>query len=191
MRSVPGEMIRADEHHVAEVAIDERETAKDERAHEDLAELGVRLHDLQQVLAIELDHVAGLRHSRRDEALPPREHVRFASELAGRVHRDDGLHALLRAEDLNLAAHDDEEARVHHACLDQHITALNGVRHAMRGDARDLRGRERRKGVVHRRHRWLAQRRHGAHVPLGLQHHFERKSVTRAMVASGFSSMIQ
>ena len=39
---------------------DQLHAAQDERAHQDLAELGVGLHERQQLLAIELDHFARL-----------------------------------------------------------------------------------------------------------------------------------
>ena len=53
-----GGVIRADEHDVAEPARDQLDAAQDERAHQDLAELGVGLHERQQLVAIELDHFA-------------------------------------------------------------------------------------------------------------------------------------
>ena len=52
-------MPRADQHDVAEAVGDQLDAAQDERAHQDLAQLGVGLHQRQQVAAIELDHLAG------------------------------------------------------------------------------------------------------------------------------------
>ena len=55
-----GAVHRADEDDVAEAVRDQLDAAQDERAHQDLAELGVGLHQRQQVFAIELDHLARL-----------------------------------------------------------------------------------------------------------------------------------
>ena len=51
---------RADHDDVAQVPGDQFEAAQDERPHQDLAQLRVGLDDGEQLLAIELDHVAGL-----------------------------------------------------------------------------------------------------------------------------------
>ena len=55
-----GAMRRADHDDVAEAARDQLDAAQDERPHEDLAQLGVGLHQREQLLAIEFDHLAGL-----------------------------------------------------------------------------------------------------------------------------------
>ena len=88
MRSVPARVRRPDEHDVAEPVRDQLHAAQDERPHEDLAELGVGLHERQQALAIQLDHFARLADARADERAAAREHVDFAGELA-RAMDDD------------------------------------------------------------------------------------------------------
>ena len=58
----PGAVHRSDDDDVAEVAGDQAQAAQDERPHQDLAQLGVGLDHGEQLLAIELDHLARLAH---------------------------------------------------------------------------------------------------------------------------------
>jgi hypothetical protein len=52
-------VVRSEQHRVAEPMRDELNAPQDERAHQDVAQLGIVLHDRHQVRAIELDHFAG------------------------------------------------------------------------------------------------------------------------------------
>ena len=60
-----GAVVRSEQHDVADAVGDELDAAQDERAHQDLAQLGVGLHERQQALAVELDHLAGLNPAMR------------------------------------------------------------------------------------------------------------------------------
>jgi hypothetical protein len=143
-----GRVIGSDEHDIAEFVRDQRQAAKDERAHEDLAQLGVRLHEQEQLIAHQVEHLAVLGHTNADEARPPGEHVRLAGELAGCVDRDDRLDLVGGPDDLDAAGDDHEEVDVRHAGFHQHLAARDRPAPAMRGDPGDLRGGERRKSDV-------------------------------------------
>ena len=67
MRSVPAQWFEPMQHDVAEAVRDQLDAAQDEGAHQDLAQLAVGLHQRQQVLAIELDHLAGLGRAHAHE----------------------------------------------------------------------------------------------------------------------------
>ena len=60
-RSVPAQCVEPISDDVAEAAGDQLDAAEDERPHQDLAQLGVGLDQPEQLLAIELDHLARLR----------------------------------------------------------------------------------------------------------------------------------
>ncbi|HSC08748.1 MAG TPA: hypothetical protein VLD59_18135 [Steroidobacteraceae bacterium] len=51
-------MGRANKHDVTVTAADQLDAAKDERAHQRFAQLGIRLDESEQLFAIELDHCA-------------------------------------------------------------------------------------------------------------------------------------
>ena len=77
MRSVPASGVEPDQHDVAEPARDQLHAAQDEGAHQDLAQLAVGLHQRQQLLAVQLDHLARLRCTRAaNERAAAGEHVR-------------------------------------------------------------------------------------------------------------------
>ena len=71
-------MRRADHDDVAQIARDQLEAAQDERAHQDLAQLRVGLDEREQLLAIELDHFAGLADAQARERAAAADHVGFA-----------------------------------------------------------------------------------------------------------------
>ena len=71
-------------HHVAQAVRDQLRPAKDERAHEDVAQLAVGLHEGEELLALELDHLTRLARLDAYEPAPTRQHGDFAGEVAGR-----------------------------------------------------------------------------------------------------------
>ena len=79
-----GAMRRPDHDDIAEPARNQLDAAEDERPHEDLAQLGVGLHEGEQLLAIELDHLAGLADAQPAHRPAAGDHVAFAGELARR-----------------------------------------------------------------------------------------------------------
>ena len=81
-------MRRSDDDDVADAARDQLGAAKNEGAHQDGAQLGVRLDERQQLLPIELDHLAGCAHLQARDGAPAGDHRRLAGKLA-RLQRDD------------------------------------------------------------------------------------------------------
>ncbi len=78
-----GAMIGSDENRVAEVALDQAQAAKDEGAHDDVAQLRVGLNDHAQILELDLDDFAGFDCLDPDQREPARERTDLARELAG------------------------------------------------------------------------------------------------------------
>ena len=86
-----GAVHRSDQHDVTKTAGDQLNSTQDERPHEDLAQLGVGLHDSEQLLAIELDHLTGLGRTHARQCPPPGDHRAFARELTAPVNDDEDL----------------------------------------------------------------------------------------------------
>jgi hypothetical protein len=84
---VPAQCARANEDHVTKSARDELDTAENERPHEDLAQLGVGLHEGKKVFAIELDDIARLGDAQPGQSPAARNHCAFAGELPAGVQR--------------------------------------------------------------------------------------------------------
>ena len=95
-------MARADEHDVADLAVEEFDPPVNERAHEDFAQLTVGLHDGKKAFAIELDHSARFAHARLQKRAPSGQHVDLIRELSGAMHDHDPLAFLLSLHDLDL-----------------------------------------------------------------------------------------
>ena len=76
-------MTRSHEHDVSKTLRDYFDPPQDEGSHEDFAQLAVGLHKRDQMLAIQLDHVAGLARADSHQSTPTREHVDLARKLAG------------------------------------------------------------------------------------------------------------
>ena len=172
--AVPGEELldperarrvhRSDQHRVAEAAADQLHPPENERPHQDLAELGVVLHERQHRLAIEHDDLARLADPRAEQRAAPRDHVDLAAELPRAVHGDECLRAAGHPDHLDGALRDHEKRHHVIAGFDQDVAVLDGTHRPMRRDARDLRGGENGKHVVRARRgaksRWTL-----SHVP--------------------------
>ena len=81
-------MGRSEHDDIAEVVRDQLDAAEHERPHEDLAQLGVCLHQRQQLLARELDHLTGCDRAQPRHRPAAGDHRRLAGELT-RPMRDD------------------------------------------------------------------------------------------------------
>ena len=154
MRSVPEECIGPDEHDIAEPARNQLDAAQDEGPHQNLAQLGVGLHEGQQVFAIQLDHFARLGGARAQQRAPAREHGGLAAELPRSMDHDETFGVAGWPHNLDFAALDHEERDDLVADLDEHFSALDRPHAAVRGNPRDLRGGQRRKYVVEARLDW-------------------------------------
>ena len=138
-RSVPAQWLDPIEHDVAEPVRDQLHAAQDEGAHDDLAQLAVGLHQRQQVLAIQLDHLARLAGTRPDERAAAREHLDLAGELTRSMDRDQRLGGAGWLDDLDLTFRDHEERHDLGPRFEEHLAALDRMPVPVRRDARDLR----------------------------------------------------
>src|SRR5215813_402258 len=96
-----GTMCRANHDDVPEIVGNHLESPEDERAHQDLAQLGVGLHEVEQLLPFELEHFAGLADPQTSYRTAATDHVAFAGELSGAVAYDERLPSFGRSQDLN------------------------------------------------------------------------------------------
>ena len=83
--------LRAEDDDVAEVAVEEQRAAKNERAHEDFAELCIGLHEAEKVVALHLDHLTSHRRPNGRQATAAGEQIQLAAELPLAVRRDQLL----------------------------------------------------------------------------------------------------
>ncbi len=143
-----GRVARADENDIAEAVRDHLDSPEDERAHHDLTQLAVRLHELEQMVAFDLDHLAGLRGADLDEAAASRQDTDLAIELSRPEHDDHlGLTRLVAggADDVRgpdhrqLAIGHDEEPGGLFTGVNEHLVFPDPASLAMLGDALDLR----------------------------------------------------
>ena len=144
-------MRRANQDDVAIAAGNQLDAAEDERPHEDLAQLGVRLHESEQLFAIELDHLAGLAGAHPRQRPAASQHGAFAGELPGAVSDDQRFGAAGWSQHLDLAAQHHEERHGPLSHLDEHLTGRHRAPSPVRRDARDLCRRECRKDPIRTR----------------------------------------
>ena len=137
-------MARPHEHDVSQPLRDQLHPAEDEGPHDDLAQLAVGLHERQELLAIQLDHLARLAGARPEKRAAPGEHVDLAAELTRSVQGDERFGGSGRPDDLDLTGGHDEERHDLVARLDEHLPALDLALAPVGVDARDLRRRQRR-----------------------------------------------
>ena len=135
-------MAGTDDDDVAEIVRDQLHPAQDEGAHQDLADLGIGLHQRQHAFAAELDDLPGLADAGAHEGGARGDHVDLAGEIARAVQGDELLGAGEGLGDLDLARGDDKERHVLLAGFDQHLAALRRPPLAVGSHPRDLRRRE-------------------------------------------------
>ena len=119
---------------------DQLDAAQDERPHQDLAQLGVGLHQREQLLAIDLDHLARLADAHRASArrpvimLPSPENCPARCVTISVSAPAAGVTWISPLDD-----HEERDGLV--ADLDQHLAARDGAAAAMRRNPRHLRRR--------------------------------------------------
>jgi hypothetical protein len=84
-------MTRAYDDRIAEAVRDQFSAPKDESAHQDLADLGVGLHQRKRSTVIDLDHFPGLADLRTQHVRRPASSIDLAGELARPVHGNEFL----------------------------------------------------------------------------------------------------
>ena len=144
---------RADHDDVTQIARDQSQPALDERPHQDLAQLRVGLDEREQLLAIELDHFAGLADAQAPDRAAPADHVGFAGKLPGVVAHDQRLGRVGRPQRLDFAAEDDKKWHRSVARFDQHLAARGRPTPSVGRNPRHLLRCERRKHALGTRDR--------------------------------------
>jgi hypothetical protein len=119
-------VIGAEEHDVSETLGDELHAAQDERPHQDAAELGIGLEQVQAVVAVDLDDLPFGRGSHADQRAPPGEEADLARELAGPQVGHELLGAFGHPHDLDAAGHDDEHPGPLGVPVQKHIADPHG-----------------------------------------------------------------
>ena len=74
---------RPDQDHVALLGADQRHAAKDERAHEELAQFGVALHQPPQAVVLDLDHLAVFAYTDTHGGARPAQRAHLAGKIPG------------------------------------------------------------------------------------------------------------
>jgi hypothetical protein len=91
------------------LVVDELLAAKDERPHDDLAQLVVGGDDREEILTIDLDHLARLDSAHTNESATTGEHAHVARELTRSICRDHRTDVAPRTNDFEgTAAHHEE-----------------------------------------------------------------------------------
>ena len=143
-----GAMNRANQDDVAIAAGDQLDAAEDERTHEDVAQLGIRLDQCEQLFAIELDHFAGTGRPDPRQGATAGQHGAFPGELCGTLGDDHRFGSRGWSQHLYRAAQHDEERHRLLSRFDEYLTRRDRPSSPMRRNAGDLRLRERRKHAL-------------------------------------------
>ena len=131
---------RADQDQVGAALGDERDPPQDERAHHQLAQLGVSLYERAQVLAVD-DHDRAARATRARTRLSRPESMLISPVNPPGAELDDPLLvAVDDADDLDPALDDDEQAGVPIARLEEDLACARGPALADAGHPRELSG---------------------------------------------------
>src|SRR6266545_2289773 len=142
----PLAMIRSEQQHVAEALIDQLQAAQDERAEENVAQLGIGLDELEQLLARDLDDVR--RRARLDagEEAPARQDRPLAREHPLTEARHVLARPAGRADEVEPSRDAHEDLGHRFACFAEDFARLDLAPPAVGFDAGDLRSRQSRKG---------------------------------------------
>jgi hypothetical protein len=154
---------RSNQYHVTNATRYQARPPKQIGAHEYLAEIGVCLDDGHQVFMIDLDDLTPLAHTDREDRASPRERIDLTAHLPRPMNYYYRLDIVGYAHDFQFSCDHNEETRVAGARPYQDLTALDLTCAAVGSDARNLRGRKRRKCLIFR---WQPRRRQsGNRIP--------------------------
>ena len=137
-------MRRADEDHVAEPLLDESDPAQEERAHEDLAQIGVELHQCPKVLPLDRDHFTWLADAGAEQDPAAREHVEFAGEVSGAQDENHACRGTVALDDFHCTGGHDERVSDLVARSEEDLAGGRCPSRAVRGHPVQLCGGERR-----------------------------------------------
>ena len=130
---------RPDQHEAAHGIGDQVRAAEHEGAQEQLAQLGVGLHDVPEVRQVDLEQLGRAQRARADQAVPPGDHVHLPGELPGLVDGDPLLSRAGRARDLDASFQQHVERALGRAALVDHLARREPAPPPDREQARDLR----------------------------------------------------
>ena len=133
-----GGMARADEHEVSDAPRNQFHPPQDEGPHEDFAQLAVGLHKSKQLIAVQLNDLAGLARAKSHQYAAPRKQVQLSGELTCPADGYDFLILPGYPDDFYLACLDDKEMGIFLARFGKHLACFNSPRLPMQGDARHL-----------------------------------------------------
>src|SRR6478672_2964482 len=137
-----GVVCGSDDHDPTPVARDQLEAPKNEGAHQDLAQLRIGLHQREELLATEFNHLPWFADAQPGHRRPTRNQVGFSREAPGAMADDERLPSVGDLQRLNLARDHDEARHDPIADIDQHFPARGRSSSAVRDDSRELRGRQ-------------------------------------------------
>src|SRR5437870_2329851 len=109
-------MRRPDEHDIAKSMREQLDAPEDVRAHDDLTQLTVGLHEVEKIATVDFDHFGRTRGPEPHEPATADEHVDFAGELSGMVDRDEVFAGRCRTDDDELTVLHDVELVDRRAC---------------------------------------------------------------------------
>ena len=134
---------RADEHDVAFTTREQLDAAQNERAHENLTQLAVRLDDPEQPIALDLDDLARRDRTNARQARAAGQHRRLAGEHSRPDGHDQSLAVSSHAQGVETSVANDEHARHRLAGFDEHLAWLRVANAAAHREAVDLLRRQR------------------------------------------------
>src|SRR5882724_8037626 len=100
---------------------DEGRAPQKEGAQKNFTQLGVRLHNAQQVRPFDLEKLARLADAAPDEAAAAGEHIYLAGEFAGFVDCDGSLTLASRVHDFHAAGDEDVKASQRLSLIEDHF----------------------------------------------------------------------
>lgn len=120
-------------------AADEFETAEDESAHENFAELGVFGDERAEGVTGEFDEIARFNDASANKDAAARNHGEFAGETAGMMDGDGTFAVEARLHNLHAAGKDDKERYVGVAEIEKNFAAVDVPDAALKANPIDLR----------------------------------------------------
>src|SRR5262249_28952622 len=139
---------RADQDHVSEASCDHLHPPQHEGAQDDVAQLRVRLNELEQMIAIDLDGFAGASCACSEERGTSAERTELAGELTPPVNPEQCIATVGLPYDLELTAHHQKKARDAITGADENLAGTHAARLTAATDPRDLLREQRRVCVL-------------------------------------------
>ena len=136
-------MARSQQDDVAQLVGEERETAQNERPHDDLAQLSVSRNQGAQALRAKLKKFSCLADASQHETSLPRDHAQLAREPRGMVRGDEALTLQAGLHNFQAPGKQDEEREAGVARTEEHLAPLHVSHFAAGTDSFDLFRRQR------------------------------------------------